>query len=73
MGSVRRAVEVWNKIQKQLKKMLFKDLFPNEIKTVVKNVYQLPFNNFNDHLKIYMTLLVPKTFRVIVLIIKHTC
>ena len=29
-------VESWNKIQKQLKNMLLKDLSPNKIKTVVK-------------------------------------
>ena len=28
-------VESWNKIQKQLKKMLLKDLSPNKIKTIV--------------------------------------
>ena len=33
------AVESWNKIQKQLKNMLLKDLSPNEIKTVVSNFY----------------------------------
>ena len=31
------AVESWNKIQKQLKNMLLKDLSPNKIKTVVSN------------------------------------
>ena len=31
------AVESWNKIQKQLKNMLRKDLSPNKIKTVVSN------------------------------------
>ena len=29
----------WNKIQKQLKNMLLKDLSPNKIKTVVTNLY----------------------------------
>ena len=33
------AVESWNKIQKQLKNILLKDLFPNKIKTVVTNFY----------------------------------
>ena len=33
------AVESWNKIQKQLKNMLLKDLSPNKIKTVVSNFY----------------------------------
>ena len=33
------AVESWNKIQKQLKNMLLKDLSPNKIKTVVTNFY----------------------------------
>ena len=33
------AVELWNKIQKQLKNMLLKDLSPNKIKTVVTNFY----------------------------------
>ena len=34
-----RAVESWNKMQKQLKNMLLKDLSPNKIKTVVTNFY----------------------------------
>ena len=33
------AVESWNKIQKQLKSILLKDLSPNKIKTVVTNFY----------------------------------
>ena len=33
------AVESWNKIQKQLKNMLLKNLSPNKIKTVVTNLY----------------------------------
>ena len=33
------AVDSWNKIQKQLKKMLLKDLYPNKIKAVVSNFY----------------------------------
>ena len=33
------AVESWNKIQKQLKSILLKDLSPNKIKTVVINFY----------------------------------
>ena len=33
------AVDSWNKIQKQLKNTLLKDLFPNKIKTVVSNFY----------------------------------
>ena len=33
------AVELWNKIQKQLKSILLKDLSPNKIKTVVTNFY----------------------------------
>ena len=33
------AVESWNKIQKQLKDMLLKDLSPNKIKTVVSHFY----------------------------------
>ena len=33
------AVESWNKIQKQLKNMLVKDLSPPKIKTVVSNFY----------------------------------
>ena len=32
-------VQLWNKIQKQLKSILLKDLFPNKIKTVVANFY----------------------------------
>ena len=33
------AVELWNKIQKQLKYMLLKDLSPRKIKTIVSNFY----------------------------------
>ena len=33
------AVESWNKIQKQLKDMLLKDLSPRKIKTIVRNFY----------------------------------
>ena len=33
------AIEVWNKIQKQLKNILLKDLPPNRTKTVVGNFY----------------------------------
>ena len=33
------AVELLNKIQKQLKNILLKDLSPNKIKTVVSNFY----------------------------------
>ena len=33
------AVESWNKIQKQLKNILLKDLSPNKIKTIVSNFY----------------------------------
>ena len=33
------AVESWNKIQKQLKSILLKDISPNKIKTVVTNFY----------------------------------
>ena len=37
-------VESWNKIQKQLKDMLLKDLSPRKIKTIVSNFY-LNHNN----------------------------
>ena len=33
------AVESWNKIQKQLKDVLLKQIFPNKIKTIVSNFY----------------------------------
>ena len=33
------AVESWNKIQKQLKDMLLKDLSPRKIKAIVSNFY----------------------------------
>ena len=33
------AVELWNKIQKQLKYMLLKDLSPRKIKTIFNNFY----------------------------------
>ena len=37
--NVKKSVESWNKIQKQLKNMLLKDLSPNNIKTVISNFY----------------------------------
>ena len=40
------AVTLWNKIQKQLKKTLLKDLSPNKTETVFSNLYLL-INNFN--------------------------
>ena len=33
------AVETWNRIQKQLKNILLKDLSPNKIKTIVSDFY----------------------------------
>ena len=33
------AIESWDKIQKQLKSIVLKDLSPNKIKTVVINFY----------------------------------
>ena len=40
MGSIQlSAVGSWNKIQKQLKNILLKDLSQNKIKTVVSNFY----------------------------------
>ena len=54
------AVESWNKIKKQLKSVLLKDLSPNRIKAVVTNFYLESINNSFDHAKIYMTLLVHK-------------
>ena len=41
MGSIHSlgAVKSWNKIQKQLKDMLLKDLSPRKIKTIVSNFY----------------------------------
>ena len=33
------AVELWNKIQKQLKDLLLRDLSPNKIKTIVSDLY----------------------------------
>ena len=47
------AVESWNKIQKQLKSILLKDLSSNNIKTVATNFYfKLYINNSFDHAKI---------------------
>ena len=37
------AVESWNKIQKQQKSILLKDLSPNKFKTVVTNFYFKPY------------------------------
>ena len=33
------AVESWNKIQKQLRDLLLRDLFPNQIRTIVSALY----------------------------------
>ena len=52
------AIELWNKIQKQLKNMLLKVLPTNKIKTIVSNFY------LNWQCKIIiMTLLVPKNIQ----------
>ena len=32
-------IHSWKKIQKELKDMLLKDLYPNKIKTIVSNFY----------------------------------
>ena len=37
------AVESWNKIQKQLKNILLKDLSPNKTKAVASNFYFKPY------------------------------
>ena len=39
------AVETWNKIQKQLKDLLLRDLSPNKIKTNVSDLYLNHINN----------------------------
>ena len=41
MGSIQSlyAAEPWNKIQKQLKDLLLKDLSPRKIKTIASNLY----------------------------------
>ena len=40
MGSIPvGAVESWNKIQKQLKNILVKDISPDKIKTIASNFY----------------------------------
>ena len=39
MESIQYAVESWNKIQKQPKNMVLKDLSPSKIKRVVSNFY----------------------------------
>ena len=41
------AFESWNKIQKQLKNMLLKDLSPNKIKTVASNFYLKSLTHVN--------------------------
>ena len=45
------AVELWNKIQKQLKKMLLKDLSPNKIKKFPLIFILNRINNSIDHTK----------------------
>ena len=44
------AVESWNKIQKQLKSILLKDVSPNKIKTTATILNHI--NNSLDHAKI---------------------
>ena len=46
------AVELWNKIQKQLKSILLINLSPNKIKTFVGNFFLSYINNSFDHAKI---------------------
>ena len=46
------AVESWNKIQKQLKSILLKDLSPNKIKTLSLIFILNHINNSFDHAKI---------------------
>ena len=53
-------VELRNKIQKQLKNTLLKDLSPNKIKTIISNFYLKSYYNSVDHVEIYIMLLFHK-------------
>ena len=53
-------VELKNKIQKQLKNTLLKDLSPNKIKTIISNFYLKSYYNSVDHVEIYIMLLFHK-------------
>ena len=56
-------LQVCNKIQKQLKNTLLKDLSPLRLKHLSEIFILNHFKNLIDHAKIYMTLLVPKIFQ----------
>ena len=61
MGSIQltvTAVELWNKIQKQLKTTLLKDLSPNKIKTVVIIFILNHINNHVNHINQIIIILV---------------
>ena len=55
-----KAVESWNKIQKQLKDMLLKDLSPIKLKQLSVIFILSHINNSVVMQKLYMTLLVHK-------------
>ena len=63
----------WNKIQKQLKNMLLKDLSVNKTRTVVTNFYLKSYNNSFDLAKIYLTLLFHKYLEELNFNYYHTC
>ena len=61
MGSIQltvTAVELWNKIQKQLKTTLLKDLSPNKIKTVVIIFILNHINNQVNHINQIIIILI---------------
>ena len=57
------AIESWDKIKKQLKNTLLKDLSPIKLKQLSVIFILNYINNFIDPTKTYMTLLVPKIFQ----------
>ena len=54
------AVDSWNKIRKQLKNMLLKDLSPIKLKLLSVIFMSNHINTLIDHEKEHMTLLAPK-------------
>ena len=61
MGSIQltvSVVELWNKIQKQPKTTLIKDLSPNKIKTVVTIFILNHINNHVNHINQIIIILI---------------
>ena len=67
------AVESWNKIQKQLKDMLFEDLTPTKLKQLSVVFILHLFNTSLIMQKLYMAFISSSTIREIISIINYTC